>query len=358
VAGWHALSGERGWWARALRLDWAGARFHWMGAKARRKCLVAVATCCATLGACGQSTDKSADEPAARIPAPAPRVALTADDREAWAPAPPEPGVVPVLLYHGVAPVSGFSKRAHADLGIDPEDFARQVALLDHAGYDTITLDEFIRFVRREHVSLPPRPLLLTFDGARLDSWTGSDGILRKLGLNAVLFVDVGRVEDEDPEYLTWRELNTLQRSGRWEVQLQSGTGNHRIRYGPAPHEVGPFYAYRGSEEILGGWRERVFSDITWAEEQLAFRVRGYRPLAFAPPYGNYGQAGTNDRRIPRELLARLLQSFEVVFTQDRSGLASPGAANPLGRIAITREVTEAELQALLASARSPRGRE
>ena len=63
-------------------------------------------------------------------------------------------------------------------------------------GYDTITLDEFVRFIKREQVRLPPRPLLLTFDGARLDSWTGSDGILRELGFNAVLFVDVGRVAE------------------------------------------------------------------------------------------------------------------------------------------------------------------
>jgi peptidoglycan/xylan/chitin deacetylase (PgdA/CDA1 family) len=323
-----------------------------MGAKVRRGCLVAAACSCAALGACGQSAEKPTDEPAARSPAPAPRVVLSAGDREVWAPAPPDRAVVPVLLYHGVASVSGFSKRADAELGIDPERFARQMALLDHAGYDTITLGEFIRFIEREQVSLPPRPLLLTFDGARLDSWTGSDAILRKLGFHAVLFVDVGRVEEEDPEYLTWKELNALQRSGRWEVQLQSGTGHHQIRYGPAPDDVGPFYAYRGSEEIIGGWRERVFSDITWGEEQLAFRVRGYRPLAFAPPYGNFGQAGTNDQRIPRALLARLLQSFEVVFTQDRSGVASPGATNPLGRIEITRDVTEGQLHALLLPAR------
>jgi hypothetical protein len=305
------------------------------------------------LAACGPSRDESADEPAARTPADAPRVVLTADDRELWAPGPPDRSVVPVLLYYGVAPVSGFSKRADADLGIDPQDFGRQMALLHHARYKTITLDEFVRFIRREKVSLPPRPLLLTFDGARLDSWTGSDGILRQLGFKAVLFVDVGRVEAEDPEHLTWRELNALQRSGRWDVQLQSGTGGHRqIRYGPAPDDVGPFYAYRGSEEVLGGWRERVFSDITYGEEQLSFHVRGYRPLAFAPPYGNYGQTGTNDRRIPRELLARLLESFEVVFTQDRSGFASPGAPNPLGRIEITRDVTEGELRAELMSAR------
>jgi hypothetical protein len=48
----------------------------------------------------------------------------------------------------------------------------------------------------------------------------------------------------------------------------------------------------------------------------------------------------------------RCRQSFEVVFTQDRSGVASPGATNPLGRIEIPRDVTEGQLQALLLPAR------
>ena len=222
------------------------------------------------------------------------------------------------------------------------------MTLLDHAGYQTITLEKLVRFVKGDEVSLPPRPLLLTFDRGHRDTWTGTDAILRELSYNAVLFVDVGRVEHADPDYLTWEDLSRLESSSRWDVQLQSGTGRRQIQYGSSPDDVGPFYAYRGSEEVLGGWRERVFSDITYGEEQLAAHVRGYRPLAFAPPYGNYGQAGTNDRRIPRELLARLLISFQLVFTQDRSGFASPGSANPLGRIEITRDVTEAELHTLL----------
>ncbi len=83
---------------------------------------------------------------------------------------------------------------------------------------------------------------------------------------------------------MSWEELNRLQGSGRWDVQLQSGTGHRQIQYGPSPDDVGPFYAYRGSEEVLGGWRERVFSDITYGEEQLAGHVRGYRPLASRLP--------------------------------------------------------------------------
>ena len=310
-----------------------------MAGKIRRGCLLAVCLG-ATLAGCEESTDQSTG-PAGRSPEPAPRVVLSAGDRELWAPRPPDHSVIPVLLY---------------DRRIDPEQFARQMTLLRHAGYQTVTLGEFVRFAKGEQVSLPPRPLLLTFDGGRLDSWTGSDRVLRELGFNAALFVDVGRVNARDPEYLTWGELNRLQRGGRWEVQLQSGTGNRQIRYGPESDDVGPFYAYRGSEERIDGWRERVFSDITLGEEQLSFRVQGYRPLAFAPPYGNYGQAGTNDRRIPRELLARLHQSFEVVFTQDRTGFTAWGAgtAQPLGRFEITRDVTDDELHTLLTS-RPPR---
>ena len=290
--------------------------------------LLALACLCPALAACGGS-----DEPRdPRSPAPAPNVALSAADKASWPRGEPRRDAVPVLVYRRVTPSA----------------FARQMALLDHAGYDTIALDDLVRFVRREAVSLPPRPMLLTFDGGRVDSYTATDSVLRDRGLGAVMFVDVGRVEANDPAYLSYRELDHLQKAGRWDVQLQSGTGHQRIRYGSSPSDVGPFYASRGGEEVLGGWRERVFSDITYGEDQLRHHVRGYRPLAFAPPYGNYGQAGTNDPRIPRLLLERLELSFAAVFTQDRDAFATPGAGNPLGRFEVTGQTSESELRALL----------
>ncbi|HKG64890.1 MAG TPA: hypothetical protein VKB28_12535 [Solirubrobacteraceae bacterium] len=293
--------------------------------------LPALSCLCIALAGCGGSPDAVRDP---RAPVPAPDVTLSAADRERWAPGASRRGAVPVLLYGR----------------LEPEAFARQMTLLDHAGYTTITLDQLARFVRGEAVDLPPRPVLLTFDGGRLDSFARTDSILRELGFGAVLFVDVGPVEEGDPGHLTYDELERLQRGGRWDVQLQSGTGHRRIRYGPGPDDVGPFYAYRGGEEVLGGWRERVFSDITYGEDQLAHHVRGYRPLAFAPPYGNYGQAGTNDPRIPRLLLERLELSFPLVFAEGRDGFATPSAPNPLGRFEITADTTEAQLRALLES--------
>jgi hypothetical protein len=291
--------------------------------------LVAIVCVCAGLAGCGG--EDGARDPRAALPAA--HVVLSDADRAVWAPGPARRGAVPVLVFRDV----------------EAGAFARQMALLAHAGYRTITLETFVRFVGGEEVGLPARPVLLTFDGGRLASWTATDAVLRERHFGAVLFVDVGPVEEGDPAYLTWGELERLERGGRWDVQLQSGTGNRRIRYGPAPGDVGSFYGYRGAEEVLGGWRERVFSDVTYGEDQLTHHVRGYEPLAFAPPFGNYGQAGTNDRRIPRLLLRRLLLSFDAIFTQDRGALAAPGSGNPLGRFEVTPATDEAQLRRLLA---------
>lgn len=197
--------------------------------------------CSVVLTACGDSPKNE------RAPAPAPSVTLTADERDSWAVGPPDRSSIAVLRYER----------------IDRERSARHMALLRHAGYETIGLDEFVRFVKGRDVRLPPRPLLLTFDGGRLDSWTRGDAVLRERGLNAVIFVNVGRAEREHPAHLTYDELDRLQASGRWDVQLQSGNAGGLIKYGPGDDDVGPFNAYRGSEEVLGGWRERVFGDIS-----------------------------------------------------------------------------------------------
>ena len=48
-------------------------------------------------------------------------------------------------------------------------------------------------------------------------------------------------------------------------------------------------------------------SDIQWGQRTLADHVATYKPLGFSPPYGNYGQDGTNDPKIPDDLLGWLL---------------------------------------------------
>jgi peptidoglycan/xylan/chitin deacetylase (PgdA/CDA1 family) len=305
----------------------------------------------ALASACGGSDENG--EASAPEFEPAPDVHLTEIDREVWTPGTPDRSRIPVLLYHGIAPKEDFADPADAVFGVDPAEFAKQMALLDHAGYETVTLDVFRRFVAGEDVVLPPHPLLLTFDDARRDSWTGGEGILRELGFEVVMFVDVGRVEDGDPEYLTWPELAGIAEEGRWDLQVHSGRGHQMIRYGPAPTDVGAYYAYLMEDETIEGWRERVFGDITWGQDTLSEHIPGFEPLAFAPPYGNYGQDGTNDERIPEELLPWLVDRFGLVFTQDVSMFATPGQDQPVGRLQITRDLSGGQLHEFLTGERT-----
>ena len=317
--------------------------------KASTAALLALIACVA-LTACGSS--EPARPAASATPEPAPKVALTLDEKRAWSRLPPDRSAIPVLLYHGIGPTSDFSNAADASYGIGFPDFAKQMTMIARAGYQTISLKTFNDFVQGKPVKLPPRPLLLTFDDARADSWTGSDGILRKLGFNAVMFVDVGRVDAGDPEYLTWEQLQKLEASGRWELQLHSGKGHVQIHYGPGDRDYGPFYAYEQPGEDFDGWRERVRSDIIWGQRTLADHVPAYEPRAFAPPFGDYGQDGTNDPRIPGDLLGWLTGRYGAVFTQDRNARAEPGDRPPYGRIQVTRATPGGDLYGRLLAVR------
>jgi peptidoglycan/xylan/chitin deacetylase (PgdA/CDA1 family) len=306
------------------------------------------AGCLAAAGCAGSSDENGTSSP--RTPQPVPEVVLTTEEKRVWAPLPPDRSAVPVLLYHGIGPESDFANADDAPYGIDVDEFAKQLTMMKHAGYQTIDLQTFLRFVQGQRVELPPRPLLITFDDARADSWTGGDGILQELGFNAVMYVDVGRVEDGNPEYLTWEELETVQSSGRWQLQLHSGRGHRQIQFGPGDDDYGPFYAYREQDESFEEWQDRARSDIEWGQETLRGHIPAYRPLAFAPPYGNYGQEGSNDSRIAPDLLGWLTDRYDAVFTQDVNARAHNGSSQPLGRIQVTRADTSGEVRGRLLS--------
>ena len=91
-------------------------------------------------------------------------------------------------------------------------------------------------------------------------------------------------------------------------------------------------------------------SDIEWGQRTLADHISAYKPLAFAPPYGSYGQDGTNDAKIPDDLLGWLSSRYDAIFTQDVNFHVRPGNGPPLGRSQITRGITGGELHDRLQS--------
>lgn len=274
-------------------------------------------------------------------------VHLTAHERAVWQPLRLSHTGIPVLLYHGIGERSDFDSPADAAYGVTQPNFAKQMALLHVAGYQTISLEQFRAYVAGEHVDLPPHPFLLTFDDSLDNSFRGADAALRQLRWTAVMFVDVGSVEERHPRYASWDEIAAAQRSGRWEMQLHAGRGHHNIAY-DAAGTTGPFYANRVlPREDIGAWQRRVVSDLNWGASRLAAHVPGYRALSFAPPYGNFGQLATDDPQIPTLLGGWLRKRFGLVFVQQPAQYAGRGET-VVSRLQITRKMTGGDLHAWL----------
>jgi peptidoglycan/xylan/chitin deacetylase (PgdA/CDA1 family) len=245
-------------------------------------------------------------------PLAAPRVGLDAAERARYRPFASPPGTVPVLGWHGIGPArDGYTTSAGA--------FARQLALLERLGYTAISTRQWAQFRAGRTAGLPAKPILLTFDDGRLDSYRGADAILERTGMRAAIFVITGEIDKRNPFYLTWAELHRMQDSGRWDVEPHAHDG-HVVVPVSADGRRARFYAARGfsasqGRETLAGWEARVSTDLFTLRERFA--AHGLTPHAFAVPFGDYGQRAANDRRIPALLGGLLTRQFGSYFVQD-----------------------------------------
>lgn len=244
-------------------------------------------------------------------PHPAPLVALGSATLARYAPREPYRGAVPVLVYHGV--------NDHNDhYSVSRETFALHMAMLDTGGYETISIEQYLRFRAGDLRGLPRRPILITFDDGRLDSYRGADAILERHGMRAVMYAITGQVARGNPFYLSWRELHEMRSSGRWDVQPHGRDGHRRIAVDRSG-ATGAFYTSRrytrsGGVETYADYTRRVATDIY--ELKRDFEAQGIAADSFSPPYGEVGRRA-DDARIPGFLRDLLATQFRVVFLQD-----------------------------------------
>jgi hypothetical protein len=266
-----------------------------------------------------------------------PAIEPTAAQLARWRPLPAIRGAVPVLAYHGVN-----GRGDH--YSVTRRQFAEQMAMLKHAGFESITIAEYVRFLQGNTVNLPRRPILITFDDGRLDSYRGADRILAEYGFKATMFVIAGFVEESNSFYLSWDELRRMAASRRWDLQEHAGVGHVNVRYDAAGHQ-GPAYAFRQYEpgrglESFDEYKRRVEQDILWAKRTMSEQLAGFSPLTFAVPFGSYGQDRTNDARIPDFMSRFLRRHFKAVFMTDPPEYTKPSSLHSaLGRIELNEDI-------------------
>ena len=254
------------------------------------------------------------------------------------------PRAVPVLVYHGVAP----SGPARDRWSVSRPQLARQLTALRRAGYRTIAAATYVRFLRGETVRLPRRPLLVTFDDGRLDSFRGADAVLERVRMRALIFAIVERLADGSPGYLRPSELRAMRASGRWDVGLHAGRGHRLVR--AAGGGRGPFYATREPGESLAEWRSRVAGDLADGARRLAAEVPGARTDLFAVPYSDFGQGETGEPALSHALARMWKRTFAATFVQrDEARFSRPGRRGFVDRYEVGRATTVADLLGWLA---------
>jgi len=189
---------------------------------------------------------------------------------------------VPVLLYHGIL-------YEDSNGTVSATNFREQMLALKQAGYHSITLQEFSAYVS-SNASLPQKPILITFDDGRKDSYYPSDPVLKELGYNAVMFVITEQLQGSD-FHLSEKELRKMVDSKRWELGSH-GFRAHDLVVVDSSGDKGHFLASRlwqnNSKEGDDAFKVRVTSDLIESKIMLEDTF-GITVDSFAVPYSDMG---------------------------------------------------------------------
>ena len=235
-----------------------------------------------------------------------------------------DPSRIPVLAYHGVttdsAVVEGAADQRFFDVRLPA--FREQMRYLDEAGYETITPTQYKKWVYGEEVSLPSKPILITFDDGQTSAQLATP-ILEHYGFSATMYVasgfadgDFGGPNGEDDWYLSWDELEGMRSTGAWDMQFHAGPSGHAFVRDAGDPTCHRFYPCRlGDDELTH--QARVKSDVAQglgAMRSVLDLPAGWRGSTFAVPWDDAAQSRTTT---DPWLAAYFASQFPVVFVQD-----------------------------------------
>jgi tetratricopeptide (TPR) repeat protein len=259
---------------------------------------------------------------------------------------------VPILLYHGLADHP-------RSVSMPVENFVSQVRALASAGYTAITLDE-LDVMRSGKKPFPAKPILLTFDDARADSFRLGDPVLAANGMKATMFVPTVRIADESAFNADWAQLQRLRATGRWDFQAHGHLAHDPITV-DADGGVAEFLVNRewltepGRLESHDEFAARVDGDYATCAQRLAEHLPGQRVIGYAFPFSEMGQLhGGNDPDALAANEASFKKRYRYGFVQDDAGQnviapARTGEPLVLRRLNVPREWNGDRLLAHLA---------
>lgn len=128
----------------------------------------------------------------------------------------------PILMYHYIRDYQNPQDKIGSGLSISPQNFEKQLEIIQTEGFETVTLDDIDSAWRGEK-KLPNRPLIITFDDGYEDFYTAAFPLLKKYNMKSTVYMIAGYIDK--PGYLKTKQLKELNMSEL--VTIGSHSLNH-----------------------------------------------------------------------------------------------------------------------------------
>ncbi len=242
---------------------------------------------------------------------------------------------LPVLNYHEIAPPDGYSIYDQT-----PEEADQQLGWLKANGYQSVTLEQYQQWLAGQDIGIA-KPVLITVDDG-LRSELAWDPLLQKYGFKAVLFVATGIADNktpgsvDDPNNITWPEIQALAANGRWQMAFHAGQYGHGdsydegVKIGSLSYQASCPYFYtclagtvsrgRWSAQSVSSYKTAVTNEVNAGIARLKQMVPSASMLAWAAPFNDAGQwtnfYNDSSGQVQAWLPGFMAAKFPIVFTQ------------------------------------------
>jgi len=146
---------------------------------------------------------------------------------------------IPAMMYHHV------NREPEDSISISPENFEIQIKYLAEAGYRSLHLPEFFRYLKGWNI--PEKLVLITFDDGYADNYIYAYPILKKYNMKATIFPITAFIKDKIvkrsslmpnfellmrtpvtkgglDDFLSWEEMKGMEKSGILDIQAHCHT--------------------------------------------------------------------------------------------------------------------------------------
>ncbi len=196
----------------------------------------------------------------------------------------------PILMYHYISPVPTGADRYRRDLTVSPENFEQHCSFLATNGYNTIRLAQ-LQTALLEGATLPPQPVVLTFDDGYEDAFTYALPILQHYGMVGTFFVVSQFMEQ--PGHLSWGQAELMLLAG---MEIENHSRTH--------------------QNLVGRDMTFLLSEIEGAAQAIEATFK-QRPRFFCYPAGRYDELTIEALQITGHKLAVTTQDGVIHDSSD-----------------------------------------